>query len=77
MRADVEWTYHASDKQYRGIRGYEHLLHQRRRHGRIFFVKPRQSELPEVDTAREGRQSTGERFHSSRQIKVEDPSQPG
>jgi hypothetical protein len=40
-------------------------------------MKPREGELPEVDTAREGQQSTCDRVHPSPQTKLEGPSKHG
>jgi hypothetical protein len=46
-----------------GFEGMRTPLHQRRCQQGISRAKPRQSEFPEVDTAWEGQQSSGERFH--------------
>jgi hypothetical protein len=40
-------------------------------------MKLREGELPEVDTAREGQQSTCDRIHPSPQTKLEGPSKHG
>ena len=60
-----------------GFEGRRTLLHQRRYCQEVFLAKPRQSKLPEVNTARKGQQSTGERFHSSLQIKLKGPAEHG
>jgi hypothetical protein len=64
-------TYQEATENTKGFEGMRTLLHQRDCHQEIFLVIPRQGELPEVDTAREGQQSTGERFHSSLHTKAQ------
>ena len=57
------------------LEGMRTPLHQRRCRQKITLAEARESELPEVDTAREGQQATSKRFHSSPQIKLEGPSE--
>ena len=52
------------------------LLYQCHYHQTIFLAEPRQGELPEVDTAREGQQSAGE-SHSSLQVELKGSSEQG
>jgi hypothetical protein len=61
-------------KRFEGMRT---PFHQRRCQQKGPPGKARQGELPEVNTAREGRQSTDEMFHSSLQMKLEGPSKHG
>ena len=60
-----------------GFEGMSTLLRQRHHQGNVFPMKPHPSELVEVDAAREGQQSTDERFHSPLQMKLEGPGEPG
>ena len=43
----------------------------------VSLVKPRKSELPKVDAAREGQQSADEMYHFIPQIKLEGPGKRG
>jgi hypothetical protein len=60
-----------------GFEGMRALHHQRYRHQDIFAAKQRQRELPEVETARERQQSTGDRFHSFNKVKLKGSSKRG
>ena len=61
-----------------GFEGVRTPFHRCRCQQKIALVTVRQGELPEVNTAREGRQSTDKRFHSdSPQMKLEGPSKHG
>jgi hypothetical protein len=59
------------------LKGMRTPVHQRHRRPDIPVVRPRQRERPEVDTAWEGQQPTGERIHPSLQVKFERPSKHG
>jgi len=48
-----------------GFKGMRARLYQRLCRQDIFLVVPRQNELPEMDTARDGQQSTCDGHHSS------------